>query len=240
MSRTVGVDTATRVTSSTMIASATNVLQTPPLFWGRYFTSPQEGGDVEYRHAIESPVLGAANVRVLPIARQTLNVGGTLAQGQADGAANAADLLATFGEDYLVAQGGQFFIFLDVEGDAPEPSLSADYYTGWTQGLAGASTNVTFLPCVYARPDDEDTWTALQQAMAGGASCSGLWLAYWLERAQEPVAWDAAVLTPNPDPGVPVLLWQYVGADDFDRNLANPALDPQSGLLAFLVLPPGP
>jgi hypothetical protein len=43
-------------------------------------------------------VLGAAGIRVLPIARQTNDVGGTAASGQVHGAANALDLIKTFGE----------------------------------------------------------------------------------------------------------------------------------------------
>jgi hypothetical protein len=238
--RIVGVDTSVPVTGA-LIASATAALGVTPAFWGRYFTSTEETGTVEYRHVTEDPVLAPANIRVLPIARQTNKVGGTLAQGVADGQANAADLLATFGEDYLASQGGQFLVFLDVEGPGPtgQPSLSSDYYRGWTQGLGGASAKVTFLPCIYARPDDQATWRGLKAAMAADAPCSGLWLAFWLETVQEPVAWDAPALKPTPDPGVPVLLWQYVGANSFDRDLANPDLDPANGLLPLLVLPPG-
>ena len=71
-------------------------------------------------------------IRVLPIARQTLHVNGSQVQGSADAGANADDLIMTFGADYLATQGGQFLLFLDVEG---APALSADYYFGWATAL---------------------------------------------------------------------------------------------------------
>jgi hypothetical protein len=237
--RTVGIDSSVPVTDA-LVTTATQRLETAPLFWGRYFTSPKEPGTVEYRHAVENRVLAPKNIRVLPIARQTPNVGGASAQGSDDAGKNGADLLDTFGEEYLVAQGGKFLVFLDVEATGRgEPSLSADYYAGWTQGLANASQVVQFRPCVYARPDDAATWDSLQRAMTDGAPCYGLWLARYLKVVKEPVAWDAASLSPSPDPGVTALLWQYDGADEFDRNLVNPAIDPSADFLQYLILPPG-
>jgi hypothetical protein len=68
----------------------------------------------------------------LPIARQTSNVNGTQAQGSTDAEANSEDLIATFGQEYLASQGGQFLMFLDVEGS---PSLSSAYFSGWADTL---------------------------------------------------------------------------------------------------------
>jgi hypothetical protein len=239
--RTVGADTAYPVTSG-LIAQANKVLGSAPSFWGRYFTSPQTTGNVEYRHAVEDAVLARNDIRVLPIARQTNHVGGSTASGFADGSANALDLLATFGEDYLAAQCGSVCIFLDVEGSGSS-RLSSDYYAGWVQGLSSVGNKVTFLPCVYGIPGDAATWTALARAVANGVACQGLWLAHPLVKAPEPVAWNSALVTPSLDPGVPVLLWQYMFPRDgaqMDRSLVSPAIDAQADLLAFLVPPPAP
>jgi hypothetical protein len=109
--------------------------------------------------------------------------------------ANAADIIATFGESYLVDQGSQYFIFLDVEGSG-RSHLSTGYYAGWAQGLAEASRTVNFLPCVYGIPHDAVTWTALARTLAQGAACSGLWMTHPLLKQPEPIAWDEANVTP--------------------------------------------
>ncbi len=237
--RVVGADTAFPVTQP-LITAATQAIGQKPAFWGRYFTSPQTTGNVEYRHRLEDAVLASNGIRVLPIARQTNDVGGTRADGQREGLANASDVIATFGEDYLAAQGGQFFLFLDVEGSGSS-RLSADYFTGWADGLTAASKTVDILPCVYGLPGDAVTWTALARALSQGAKCRGLWLAHPLVSTPEPVAWNAALVRPSPDPGAPVLLWQYMfasGGVNVDRSLVNPAIDAQADLLRFLVPPP--
>jgi hypothetical protein len=240
MARIVGADTAYPVTKA-LIAQATKVMGAPPSFWGRYFTSTQTTGVVEYRHAVENSVLAEQGIRVLPIARQTDNVGRDRASGYSDGVANGADLIATFGEDYLAGQGPGVCVFLDVEGSGPS-HLSSDYYAGWVDGLGSASTEVTFLPCVYGIPGDAVTWTALARAISAGAACQGLWVAHPLVKTAEPVAWRPHAVAPSPDPGVPVLLWQYmfsVKGAALDRSQVNPAIDAQNDLLQYLVLPPG-
>jgi hypothetical protein len=214
---------------------------TAPSFWGRYFTSTQATGTVEYRHAVESPILAAKGIRVLPIARQTNNVSGTGATGYSDGAANGTDLVASFGEDYLAGQGPGVCIFLDVEGSGAS-RLSSDYYAGWVSGLASASAKVTFQPCVYGIPGDAVTWTALARAVANGAACHGLWMTHPNQAAQEPVPWSAAAVAPSPSPGAPVLLWQYMFPRDgaqIDRSQVSPDIDALNDLLQYLVLPPG-
>lgn len=245
-----GVDSSVPVTSQvqgqSLIQLAIGQFDTVPAFWGRYFTSPQTAGNVEYRHALESAALNAAGIPVLPIARQTLNVGGTALQGAADAAANTADFLATFGADALAAQGSTFFMFLDVEG---APSLSVDYYTAWAQALAQSSSDatggqVTFRPCIYASQGDDSTWQALAQAIANGADCGGAWIARYPDGGCDAVPdWDDALVTPGTGMPCPILAWQYAGdcaGGGLDFSQTNPALDPQATLLDFLFLPPLP
>lgn len=239
-----GVDSSSPVTSE-LIGQASGQFGAAPAFWGRYFTSPTTGGSVEYRHAAENGPLNAAGIRVLPVARQTGRVGGTAADGAQDAALNAADFLGTFGSAVLAAQGGVFLMFLDVEG---APSLSADYYTGWAQGLASAGNaaagSVTLRPCLYAAQGDAATWAALAQAMAAGAACAGVWVARYLDSGCEQIpAWDDEFVTPAG--GVPstILAWQYAGncnGGALDLSQTNPGIDGQGLLLNLLVLPPTP
>lgn len=235
-----GADTAFPVTKQ-LIDQATAALTERPAFWGRYFTSPETTGSVEYRHALEDAVLAAAGIRVLPVARQTNHVGGDLASGTSDGAANARDLVETFGEANLAAGcPNGALVFLDVEGSGAS-RLSTDYYTGWAAGLASVSS--LFVPCVYGIPGDATTWTALARAIAAGSPCGGLWLARPLLNVNEAtLAWSANMV-PAVDPGAPVLLWQYAfpqGGINVDRDLVNPAVDAQADVLARLISPPGP
>jgi hypothetical protein len=246
-----GADSSVPVTSHVqgqgLIPLATAHLSAVPSFWGRYFTSPETTDSVEYHHALESAPLNAAGIRVLPVARQTLNVNGTAAQGSADAAANAADLLDTFGADYLATLGNVFFMFLDVEG---VPSLSAGYYTAWAQTLAASSSNATggkikVRPCLYATQADRATWQALAQAMANGADCGGAWVARYLDSGcSEFPAWDDAFVNPIGGAPCPILAWQYAGNcygdGGIDCSQTNPALDPHLSLLDFLVIPPVP
>lgn len=206
MARVVGADTAFPVTQG-LINAASAAMQQSPVFWGRYFTSASTTGNVEYRHRLEDAVLAANNIRVLPIARQTNDVGGAAAQGRDEGLANGRDLIATFNEDYLAANGARFLIFLDVEGNGSS-RLSADYYSGWAEGLKQASKKVEFVACVYGLPGDAITWNALARAISQGAECGGLWLAHPLINAAEPVAWNPNLTQPSPAPGAPVLAWQ--------------------------------
>lgn len=235
----VGADTASPVTNA-LIAKAAEVMGQAPAFWGRYFTNIRTTDFIEYHHAVESPILAAAGIPVLPIARQTNEVGGAGTTGFGDGSANATDLIATFGADLLARQLG-VCIFLDVEGSAGS-HLSAEYYAGWAAGLASVNKQVRFLPCVYGLPGDASTWTALTRALANGSTCHGLWISHPNPSLVEPVTWNAAV-KPSPEPGVPVLLWQYMFPRDgaaIDRNQVNPSVDVQNDILRYLVLPSAP
>jgi len=236
--RVLGVDLAAPVTEQ-LVAQVSAVLGQLPAFWGRYFTSIATTGNVEYRHRIESPVLRAHGIRVLPIARQTNRVGGTEAEGESDGLANGRDIVATFGEDYLVAQGARFFIFLDVEGSGLS-RLSSAYYQGWVKGLGRSSVNVELLPCVYGIPGDSETWKVLDQAMKAGTPCHGLWMSHPVVSA-EPVEWDSGKATPmGAVVDAPVLFWQYMfprAGLGCDRNQCNPIIDAAQQILPRLILP---
>jgi hypothetical protein len=232
-----------------LIQAATNILGQKPAFWGRYFKSPTAPGNVEYRHAQENPVLAQADIKLLPIARQTPNVAGSTAQGTADARLNVADVLASFPQQALVAQGGQFLMFLDVEGVSPQaPSLSVAYYTGWAQTLIAFSrsqTNnaVALLPCVYARQLDNVTWNALVTANANGVHCNGAWVArYPHDGACVARDYDAQFAIPHVHLPCDVLVWQYdencVGGA-LDLNQSNPNINGAAELMSKLILPPG-
>jgi hypothetical protein len=239
-----GADSSSFVTTS-MIQGASSLLGATPVFWGRYFTSVSATGDVEYRHADENQPLNAAGIRLLPIGRQTANVDGTTQQGIADGVANAQDFITTFGVQFLTQQGGQFYMFLDVEGS---PCLSQAYFEGWALGLAQEADSlsggsVAILPCVYAMQSDTATWTSVASAMAAGAQCYGAWIARYYTGQCSMGEWDPAILTPAaPVPlPCPILAWQYAGnclQGQIDCSQTNPEIDVQTQLLAFLVLPP--
>lgn len=242
-----GADSSTPVTDA-LVNTATQQFGAAPLFWGRYFTSPTTGGEVEYRHALESPILARHNIRLLPVARQTTRVAGSQQQGASDAQLNVQDILDTFGQQYLASQGGEFMLFLDVEGSPStgSPSLSLDYYLGWAQTLVSYSRSqtggaVTVLPCVYARQGDDVTWDALVQADAQGAACNGAWVARYYFVGCDMPDWDDSVVLPSVKLPFDVLLWQYAenccdGA--IDCNQTNPNLDANTLLLDRLIPPP--
>jgi hypothetical protein len=233
-----------RINDKSLIDLAIDLFGAAPAFWGRYFTSVQSTGVVEYRHLKENQILRDNGIRVLPIARQTKRVGGTQAQGATDAEANAEDILQTFGVNYLSAQGGQFLVFLDVESTPP---MSVSYYKGWAQTLKEhsqkASNNlVTLLPCVYGTHFDEPTWRAVAAADKDGVACEGIWIARWKFRHCAAVPdYDASQVSPQIQLSCPVLVWQYSdechGGDGFDCNQINPHID-QDAFLQKLVLPP--
>jgi len=229
-----------------LIQLATELYGQAPSFWGRYFTSTSTPGNVEYRHLKENKALRNSNIRVLPIARQTRRVAGSVADGSADAAANVDDLLATFGVDYLTANCSQAYMVLDVEGS---PSLSQDYYTGWAQTLVAHSKsasggNVAVLPCIYATQSDNPTWASLSAAVNEGVPCSGAAIARWPRSGCQPLPdWDDHLVTPSGGIPCPILIWQYAddchGGGGFDCSETNPAMDAQD-ILQHLILPPTP
>jgi hypothetical protein len=233
-----GTDSLSRVTSGSYITQATNLLNSKPVFWGRYFSGLSYTGTGEY-FAQENQVLRANNIRVLPVGRYTTRVGLGQAEGRQDGAEQAADFLGKLGESYLQSQGGEFYFFLDVELSDP---LSTNYYVGWSQAVRSASSRVKLLPCVYLNANDATTSRALSSAIAAGAVCSGLWIAYYLYYQTDAIAttlFDGNRAAPATSVAAPVLLWQYAGdiAGTYDFSVSNSALDAQT-LLRRLALPP--
>jgi hypothetical protein len=244
-----GADSSVLITNQiqgkNLIQLAIDVFGQTPAFWGRYFTSASTSGNVEYRHLKENPILKQNGVRLLPIARQTRNVNGTQAQGSADAEANAEDLVVTFGQEYLASQGGQFLMFLDVEGS---PSLSSAYFLGWAQTLSGHSADITngivkLLPCVYATRSDDVTWQAVADSADQGVLCGGAWIARWVHRGCAGLdEWQDSEVNPNVQIPCNVLVWQYSddcwGGSGFDCNQTNPNLDVDEQFLSKLILPP--
>jgi hypothetical protein len=245
-----GADSSTLVTSQidgrNLIQLATDLFGQSPVVWGRYFTSAGTTGVVEYRHLKENQILRANNIRDLPIARQTKNVNGSVADGSADAKANAEDLIQTFGADYLASLGGQILMFLDVEG---APSLSAPYYRGWAATLVAHSQDfsinkVTILPCVYGTQADDRTWGAVAEAIGPAVEFHGAWVARWrVSGCNSLLEFDDNIVRPRSlPPSLKVLLWQYSnechGGGGFDCNETNPSIDLQRDLLSKCVLPP--
>lgn len=238
-----GADSSSPVTTA-LIASATQLYGTKPPFWGRYF-----GGPYAYDAATENTPLAESGVQLLPIADQTNHVGGTEQQGVADAQANVEALVATFDPGYLASLGGQFLVFLDVEGTPQNgnPSLALDYYLGWAATLVSYSSGqtngaVTLLPAVYARQADDPTWDVLVAADAQGVPCHGAWVARYHTSGCNLIPWDPTFVLPTVALPCDVLLWQYQenccnGTIDCDQ--ANPTIDIQTLLLDRLILPPG-
>src|SRR6185312_11352533 len=178
----VGADTSTVVTQE-LIALATLQLGTKPLFWGRYFKGPGDQNPGRYQAQLEGLILNSNGIRVLPIAQQTNNVALDQSTGHRDGLRNGAAIISSFGQIYLSNLADGIWVFLDVEG----PSLSAEYYKGWSNGLivagrtemveAGASEGIRFLPAVYGPKGDDSTWQSLAHAVAEQAQCAGVWIA---------------------------------------------------------------
>lgn len=234
-----GADSLNSVTSSFYITETTNLLGSKPAFWGRYFSGLNYTGVGEYMTQ-EHSTLRANNIRVLPIGRYTTRVGLGQTEGLEDGADQAADVLGKFGESYLQSQGGEFYLFLDVELSDP---LSSSYYLGWSQAVKAASSKVKLLPCVYLNANDATTSRALATAITFGASCAGLWIAYYLYYNTDTITavpFDNTLAAPATPVPVPVLFWQYAGdiAGTYDFSVSNPALAVQT-LLRRLILPPG-
>jgi hypothetical protein len=244
-----GADSSLPVTTvidgKTLIALAQDLYGSTPVFWGRYFTSVSTTGVVEYRHLKENQILLDNDIRVLPIARQTKRVNGTMADGSADATANVEDVITTFGQDYLASQGGKFFMFLDVEGS---PSLSLAYYSGWAQTLISHSSELTssrvqILPCIYATRGDNLTWQNVAAACTQGVDCRGIWVARWIQHGcSSLVDWNDARVTPAVALPCKVLIWQYSddchGGNGFDCDEVNPSIDLNNDLLNQLILPP--
>ena len=249
--RILGIDCYGPLTQELLNHAAIALGQVPD-FCGRYFTSTTAGG-AEYRHALENNVFASNNCLVLPIARQTNQVGGDVSRGIVDGKANGHDLLSTFGADYLASQGGRFRMFLDVEGCGLSQLTAKDYYVGWDQGLQQIcdGTGVDILPCVYGIPGDGKTWAALRDAVVNhGARCFGTWLSHpWIAGTKpEPVQWTPSMLAPYVDSTAlgydDIMVHQYMfprkdapPLEQYDRSIVNPSLADASEFLSTLIKP---
>jgi hypothetical protein len=239
-----GADSSVLVTSmiggKTLVDLANDLFGRMPAIWGRYF-----GGWAEYRHLKENQLLRNNNIRVVPLAQQTKRVSGTFANGSTDAAANAEDVINTFGAAYLASLGGKVLMFLDVEGS---PSLSAAYYRGWAQNLVAhsqsfSSGTVTLLPCVYATQGDDPTWNAVASAVAQGATCNGAWIARWRHKGCAALPdFDPQIVQPRVHIPCDVLIWQYAndchGSNGIDCDEINPDPNIQATVLAQSILPP--
>jgi hypothetical protein len=212
-----------------------------PGLLGRYFKGPGNTDPIQYQARRENAVLHSNDIRVLPIARQTLRVGLSRAAGNRDGRRNVRALLASFGSDYLAGLRSRLFVFLDVEESHP---LRASYWAGWSaavidEGLQ-ATPRVEFVPAIYGSRDAAETWGELAEAITVGATCGGAWIAAWrLPPCAPPPNWSDEHVTPINFPDeVSVLAWQYGGncQDLIDCNSANPIH--QSTFISGLILPP--
>ena len=236
-------DSSIRLTKS-RFNLAKKLLRLTPVAWGRYFngfhTHP-----AEYQPE-EAALFRELNVKLIPIAQQTPKVGGTALEGAAHAAVNVYKFISRIGVDHLAAHGDEYLMFLDVEGS---PSLSAEYYTGWSKTIVAASRDqserrFTILPGVYARPRDTKTWESVRDAKRLGAEpCRGVWSArYHFNACDKPrPEWEKDFITPSPAPDCPVLLWQYAidcpDGNGVDCDLIAPDEAAQSMLLDRLIVP---
>ena len=214
-----------------------------PNYWGRYFSGVDYGGAGEYFGSREHQTLRRNNIRVLPVARYTTQVGKGEAEGARDGFDQANDFVKSFGETYLESQGREYYLFLDVE---PSNPLSSPYYKGWSQAVAKISRRVDILPCVYLNPADSTTIDSLRRAMNNGSECHGLWIASYIASRSPsiplpPQDFDDTIASRVGSVNAPVLFWQYAGdigpSEDFDFNVGNPAISNEQ-ILSRLILPP--
>jgi len=217
----------------TLVDAAIEAFGMQPAFWGRYFSSP---GKSAYKAPLESPILSANNIRLLPIARQTNNVTKAAAIGTQDAKNNVAALVEAFGEDFLSALAQPLYIVLDVE-----TALSADYYFAWATEIANA--DFPLAPCAYMpSPPHHAAWKALADAMERGASCGGVWIAWYLSNSPNfaPLPdWDVQKTTQPTR--APTLGWQYMGdviESALDLSVTSPLVSIQSALLDHLIVPP--
>ena len=240
---TLGVDSLSPVKASSIIVAKT-LLKKTPAFWGRYFTFKGDTNSGQYQKTTEKQVLADNGIRLIPYARQTNHVGEGKDRGTFDGTRNAEAFVDALGVDLLKAQGGKFYVFLDVE---PEDPLSTDYYRGWSaalvsRGKALSGDAVELLPCVYLNTRDDDTLDALNAAVAAGARCEGVQVArYFGTQAHGfpgPFDWNPGFIKPVVALTTPIIAWQYIGnfRNLLDASQSNPDID-QAAFVARLAQP---
>ena len=240
----VGVDSLAEV-SQVAVDTVKAQLNQLPLFWGRYFADNHWG---KYNPRQENPVLSRNNIKLLPIARNTNDVGGSKAIGVRNAKRMVENFFTDFPIDFVAKQGNEFLVFQDVEGGT-DSTLSASYYEGWAETLeaeshARSGGAFSLKPCIYARSHDKKTWKNLITATKKkNVNCYGLWVARILSRGCTAVPdWEYfySFLKPN-DSQVhfPIFAWQYMQeCNGFDGTLLNPNIDVKSDFLDQLILPP--
>src|SRR5262245_18474452 len=241
-------DTSVRVTRPLFELAARSAGEAP-LAWGRYFNGFHTTA-AEYQ-PVEAGFFEALGLKLLPVAQQTPKVNRTQADGAANAALNIYKFISRIGLDVLAAQGNEFLMFLDVEGEptGSNPSMSADYYLGWSKTLVASSreqsgNRITIVPAIYARAKDDVTWNALIDAQNRGAEpCRGVWITrQHIDACTKPrPQWEKAFITPGPAIGCPVMVWQYAidcpDGNGVDLDLINPDATAQKALLDRLVTP---
>jgi len=248
MATRAAADTSVRLTRP-LFELAAQLMGEPPVAWGRYFNGFHTTA-AEYQPR-EAGLFEGLGLKLIPVAQQTPKVNRTFADGAANAALNVYKFISRIGLDVLAAQGDEFLMFLDVEGEqgGSNPSMSSDYYLGWSKTLVASSreqsaNKLTILPAVYARAKDDVTWNALVAAQNNGAEkCRGVWITrQHFDACTKPrPQWGTAFVTPGPAIGCPVMLWQYAidcpDGNGVDADLLNPDADVQTALLARLVTP---
>ena len=223
-----------------LLATATEHLKETPAFWGRYFKRP--GYSRDYSPMREGALLSRAGVRLLPIARQTTGVSGSVDRGLLDGDNNVDAFIESMGADHLASQGREFMMFLDIE-DTP---LSLQYLIGWSNALHQRSKEKSgdrfeILPAVYSRTNDDATWRTIAHAADFGHPIAGVWVIRMRRGACESLPdWDPAFFMPSVALPCPVLAWQFA-LDCYnhmlDFSMINPNPDAESSLLSRLAVP---
>lgn len=250
MNAILGIDSLA-VSSAAALANAQSgtFLGQKTAFWGRYFYAPgqinSQGKPDSHYSSAENAFLRSNNIRLMPIARQTGNVGGDAAQAATDAKKNIHAIFESIPAEYLSAADPKVLIFLDVEASRP---LSPAYYEGWAETIADYSLEasngrVQFLPAIYAGTKSDATWAALREAIRSGSACYGAWVARYYYGSPVPRPWDDSLVTPDGGLVPPILAWQYWESADgaptdfnFDTSVACPAHS--DVLLDCLIMPP--
>jgi hypothetical protein len=248
----VGIDSLVTCSAAALAnAKSPPFLGRAPVLWGRYIYAPGQinstGKHDSHYSAAENSFLRSNNIRLLPIARQTGNVGGDADTAIRDAKLNVEALFEAISPNYLAGADPNALVFLDVE---ESNALSAEYYLAWAQTIADHSSekssgHVRLRPAIYAGPTHAETWNALAKAVNQGSVCYGAWMArYFLHGSPIPPAWNDGFVTPTVKMDSPILAWQYWASPDhappelnFDTTLINAAH--ADALLDGLIMPPG-
>jgi hypothetical protein len=236
-----------------------------PAFWGRYFKGPGNPSDEQYKFKKENIILASNGIKLLPIARQTNNVGGDGKAGAIDGKNNAGAVVEALGADYLIQSDIEPLVFLDTEPEGTGPALSYDYYIGWASGLLAEGQRLTgnkvrFRPGLYFNSSGRDgngpkaaRVLAKVAEQAGNHSiddrlvCRAVWAANYGTRTplSRPPAWsDQETRLPNLPASCLVVAWQWAAHNHeipllpIDPSIVNPSCD--KDLLDRLLVPPKP